>query len=145
MLWSEILTSSIVATVVSGIISWIGKRYLDKKLEIEKANHTKKLEDLKAENQKVLENYRARLKNSEIYFNRQLTACDEIHALCQSMLPKNKFPNMEWDDALEDMALEMERIETEAQKLYTKFYSVLPDSILTKLNASIRYAGRCKV
>lgn len=144
MPWSEILTSSIVATVVSGIISWLGKRYLDKKLEIERANHIKELEDLKAENQKFLENYRARLKNSEIYFNRQLDACDEIHALCQSMLPKNKFPNMDWDDALEYMALDIERIESEAQGLYTKFYSVLPDSILTKLNASVGYAGDAK-
>lgn len=66
MPWPEILTSSIVSTVFSGIICWIGKRHLDKKLENERANHTKELEDLKAENQKIVKNYRARLKNSEI-------------------------------------------------------------------------------
>lgn len=144
MPWSEILTSSIVAAVVTGIISWLGKRYLDNKLETERAKHIKELEDLRAENQKVLENYRARLKNSEIYFNRQLKACDEIHALCQCMLPENKFPNMEWGDALEYMAQDIDTIETKAQKLYTKFYSVLPDSVLTKLNTAVGLAGDAK-
>jgi len=141
---SGILTSGVVASAISGLIGWMGKRYLDKKLEEERSQNRKELEELKADNQKLLEEHRARVRNSEAFFDRQMEACDEIHELKQSMLPKYKFPDMVWSDAVEEMASEIERVEKEAQRIYREYYAVLPDSVLTRLNAAVGYAGEAK-
>lgn len=144
MPWAEILTSGVVASFISGAFAFFGKRHLDKRLEEERTDHQKEIEELKAEKQRLIESFRARLKNSEIFFNRQIKACDEIHELYQSMIPESKFSNMEWEDALVEMAYDIKSIEKEAKKLYTKHYAVLPDSILTKLNAAVGYAAKAK-
>jgi len=140
----QILSSATVAGGVSGLLAWVAKRYLDRKLEEERAAHKEELEKLKAENQRLVEMHRARVRNSEVFFNRQMEACDEIHKLCQSMLPRYKYPTMEWPDAVEEMSSEVERVEEQAQRIYTEYYAVLPDSVLGKLNAAVGYAGEAK-
>jgi hypothetical protein len=79
-----------------------------------------------------------------VYFERQLKACDEIFNLVQRILPPFSSPDMDWGDAIERMADQMELVEGEARKLYTTYFSVLPDEIVTRLTRASAKAGSAK-
>ncbi|HEY7768155.1 hypothetical protein [Longimicrobium sp.] len=95
-------------------------------------------------NQHDIEGHRARIRLSETYLTRQLTACEEIFSLAQGLLPEHSFPDMDWWDATARMAREMERIEIDARNLYTKHFAVLPASVAQHLISASGNAAEAK-
>jgi hypothetical protein len=138
------LIAGLIASAITGIAVLLGKRYLERKLESERALYAERIDRLKAGYDRDLEGHRARVRFTEVYFQRQLEACDDLFALFESMLPAYRFPDMDWGDALEDMARDMERVEGEVKQLRTKYFSVLPDDVVQKLSSAVAYAGSAK-
>ena len=144
MNWSELVT--IAATfiislggggaIVLGLSNWIGKilagRYVEK---------------LKHEIQQEIESYRTKLRKSEFLFQREFEAASQFIALRRSLMPRYRFPEMEWYDACEDFANKLAKVETDLERYMATHGAALEQKTLDRLSSAIEQvaSGRFEV
>ena len=116
---------------------------------------TQKVENIKKENQIELsklqgnidikiELERLKAKNTEIYFQKQLEAMKELYKLRSEILPNYRMPDMDWDDACQDIALDFKEIEEKIENFTIEYFSVLYQDIISKLDIAKNCAAEGK-
>lgn len=116
---------------------------------------TKKVENIKKENQIELskiqgtidikiEIERLKSKNTELYFQKQLEAMKELYKLRSKILPNYRMPDMEWDDACQDIANNFKEIEEDIENYTIEYFSVLSNDIINKLDNAKHSAAEGK-
>lgn len=141
MSWSEL--TSIVATfivslggggaIVLGLSHWIGKMLADRYVE-----------KLKSEIQQEIESYKTKLRKSEFLFQKEFEAASEFMVLKQSLMPKYRFPDMEWHDACEDFAGKFAKVEKELERYMATHGAALNQEAVDRLSAAIQQASSGK-
>ena len=135
---SEIITS----IIVSSGIGTLGVAFMIKKLVttgIQKAvelNFNKHLETYKSTLSKELESLKSTLKNSEVFFVRQLEALSMLRGLFRKILPEKSFPDAEWDDALEHIADDFKKHRDTLNDYLCSYDAVLPTEVREKLESA---------
>ncbi|MGF6170884.1 hypothetical protein M2426_004505 [Pseudomonas moraviensis] len=131
----EVISSTIIA---SGI-GTIGAAFMIKNListGIQKSielNFNKHLETYKSTLSKELENLKSTLKNSEVYFVRQLEALSVLRSLFRKILPVKQFPDGDWDEALESIVDNFETHRDVLHDYLCTYEAVLPTDVRNNL------------
>ena len=136
MNWSDV--TAIAATVVLslggggaivfGLANWIGKILANKYVE-----------KLKQEIQQELESHKTRLRKSEFLFQKEFEATSAFISLRLRLLPRYRFPEMEWHDACEDFAHSFEHVEKALETYIATHGAALPQKTIEGLaNAKTR-------
>lgn len=144
MNWGELLTI-VAAFVVSlggggaivlGLSSWIGKILADRFVE-----------KLKHEIQQELESYKTKLKKSEFLFQREFEAASQFIALRRGLMPRYRFPDMDWNDACEDFASDFDKVEKKLEQYMATYGAALKQETLDRLSSAIEQvaAGKFEV
>ena len=135
--------ASVAATGVLGsLLALLGKRHLDRSLELERARHQETLEHVKGSISESLEVQRARLAHARIFFDRQSKACGDLFQLTQDLLPPFNKPDMEWEqDVCEFIAHRFEQVENDARNFLATHYPALPAGVPELVNTAIGMAG----
>lgn len=122
-----------IPAAISGVFAFLGKRYLDKRLNEEKS-YLDHVLNQKREIQKQ------QLKNSEFFFHKQYEASQDLYLLKCSLLPECRTPDMDWEDAIEFVA---ENLGDSAKKLKDfigKYFTVLSPKIVELLHKALNAA-----
>ena len=130
MNWSDV--TAIAATVVLslggggaivfGLASRIGNILADKYIE-----------RVKQELRQDLESHKTRLRKSEFLFQKEFEATSAFISLRLRLLPRYKFPEMEWHDACEDFAHSFEHVEKMLESYIATHGAALPRKTLESL------------
>lgn len=144
MTWPELgtLVASIIVSlggggaIVLGLSNWIGRMLADRYVE-----------KLKHEIQQDLETYKTRLRKSEFLFQKEFEAASGFITLRRSLMPKYRFPEMEWHDACEDFAGDFGKVEKKLEQYLATHGAALNDETLERLSGAIDQvsAGKFKV
>ncbi|MBW2344362.1 MAG: hypothetical protein JRF53_10200 [Deltaproteobacteria bacterium] len=112
MEWYEYIISSGITTILIGLVA---KYFLE--------NHKKELN-------KELSVFETRLKNSIFYFSRQFEALSALYELFYGLLPTKTHPEMEWEDACSEIALDFEQLEKDLNYYLAKHTAVLETDVI---------------
>lgn len=124
-------TELIISTIATGGIAGLGAVFLLKSLvstgieEAVKLNFSRHIED-----------YKSQLTKSEAFFLRQLDALAKLRAISRGIIPKKKFPDMEWHDACEIIAESFEEHADNIDAYLSLHSAVLPKKVLQKLESA---------
>ena len=116
---------------------------------------TKKVENIKKDNQielsKIQESIDIKIeleklksKNTELYFQKQLEATKELYKLRNKILPDYRMPDMDWDDACQDIAHDFKGTEEKIENFTTEYFSVVSQDIISKLDIAKNCAAEGK-
>ena len=109
---------------------WIGKIFTDWGLEREKRR-----------SQQQVESHKAELKKSEFLYPKEVEAAEEFIALHSDLRPRYRFPEMEWEDACEEFALDFEEVEERLEQYKVDYGAVLPPGTFDRLSRAITNAS----
>ncbi|AVT75943.1 hypothetical protein RPPS3_18800 [Rhodopseudomonas palustris] len=101
------------------------KAELQKELERHKAELGVETEKLKGELSKETESHKLRLKKQEILFLKKIEATTAFINLRQQIEPTYSHPEMEWDDACEEVARNMFQIENSIRDYLSVYGAVV--------------------
>ncbi|MEM6251069.1 hypothetical protein [Shewanella vaxholmensis] len=122
-----------IPAAISGVFAFIGKRYLDKRLNEEKS-YLEHVLNQKREIQKQ------QLKNSEFIFHKQYEASQELYLLRRSLLPEYRTPDMDWEDAMEFVSENLGISAEQLNGFLGKYFTVLSPNIVELLQKAINAA-----
>ncbi len=131
--------SSVVAllggggVVLVGICAFLSKFIADRTVESHKATLNEELERLKNELAKESEFHKLKLRKAEILFDRELEAVAEFSTLYRQIMPRYSHPDMDWDDACDNVAARFSTIEEQLENYLTKHAPVLTEALREKL------------
>lgn len=120
--------------IVLGLANWIG-RILAKKY----------VERLKQEIQQEVESHKTRLRKSEFLFQKEFEATSAFISLRLRLLPRYRFPEMEWHDACEDFAASFEQVEKTLDSYIATHGAALQQQTLERLTSAKTRASWGKV
>ena len=122
---SEYLTIKTLmkSTVFVGATSWIAKAWATHSLS------------------KDSESYKIKLKKSEFLFEKEYEAATELTRLKRGIVPKKKFPEMDWGDACEHIADSFEHIENKLDSYLCVYNVVLGETIRQLIGDSVVIAA----
>ena len=123
-------------SLIALFLGWLGKRYLEKKLEQEKTAHLSEIKRLESKLGEYSEIHKQKVKNSEFFFLRQFDASQALYKLKLEMTPSFRHPDMEWDEAIEEMAENLSDTHRKLQALLIEYFTVLPPELLEKLESA---------
>jgi len=125
---------------ISGLMAislgWIGKRYLDSKLESEKAVNQENMKSLESRINQSLEVHKQKVKNGELFFQKQFEASQELYRIKTDMMPPYRHPDMDWHEAIEEMANGLENTHKLLREFMNSYFTVLKPDILEKLETA---------
>jgi len=96
-------------------------------------NFNKHLENYKATLSQELESLKSTLKNSEVFFVRQLEALSQLRSLYRKILPERDYPDMEWPEALEKIADSYKQHSTHINDYMSAYDALLPVDVREQL------------
>jgi hypothetical protein len=112
-----VLAAGITSTFVIGLFGLIGKT-LSKSI----------VEQFKSNLQTTLEIHKTKLKKSELLFQKEYEAASAFIFMKQSFLPSNRFPEMDWGEACEDIAQNFGVIETKISSFISLHGAILDET-----------------
>ncbi|MBB2823282.1 UNVERIFIED_ORG: hypothetical protein GGD59_006588 [Rhizobium esperanzae] len=142
--------SSVVAllggggVVLAAICAFISKFIADRTVEGHKATLNAELERLKNELAKESELHKLKLRKAEILFERELEAVAEFGTLYRQIVPRYSHPDMDWDDACDNVASRFPTIEEQLENYLTKHAPVLTEALREKLRHCMTMASHNK-
>jgi hypothetical protein len=144
--------ASVVLVTVCGFISKLvadqsiakHKSNLDEHLENRKSELNTALERVKTSLTQETEGYKLKLRKAEILFERELNAAAEFSDIFRNIYPTYSRPDMDWDDACNDVASKFSGIEQMVQDYLTKHAPVLTDKIRDNIGSCIALASENK-
>lgn len=114
--------------IVLGLGNWIGRILANKYVE-----------KMKQEIQQEVESHKTRLRNSEFLFQKEFKATSAFISLRLRLLPRYRFPEMEWPDACKDFADSFEQVEKGLDSYISTHGAALQQGTLERLtNARTR-------
>lgn len=126
--------------IMSVFLGWVGKRYLDRKLESEKATNQANIRSIENKLSQSLEIHKQKIKNWEFFFQKQFNASQELYELKSEMIPAYSHPDMCWHDALIEMANNLDKTHKSLRIFLKENFTVLSPDILEKLESAARFA-----
>jgi len=84
-----------------------------------------------------LENHKFLLKNSEKVFQFKLDASKALYRVFHNIMPKKTHPDMEWDEASEEIALSFGKHEDALDEFLCEYQSTLSPGILERIRKAI--------
>ena len=112
----------------TAVLAFFANFFVNRVIERQKASLNQELERLKADLSKETETYKLRLKKQELIFNKELDAANDFMKLHREIRPSYSFPHMEWDDACEDVAQRLNKIETALESFLVRHGAVIKTS-----------------
>lgn len=128
---ASLLSSGAVIIYIKVIANTSSKIFTDRLIERFKAENSTQLEKLKSELSLEIEGAKSKLKNSELIFSQRLKAAAEFSLIIRSLLPKNTFPNMDWSDACDYAAYELENFSGTMRNFLAANKYVLPEDVVS--------------
>jgi hypothetical protein len=125
------------AVIVLSFSNWLGKIWASKLMEKDKAEHAKELERLRNSFIQDTESYKIKLKKSEFLFEKEFAAASEFVAFVERILPRRHYPEMEWSDACDWIAMDFEKIEQRLDDYLASHGAVLSKEV-------IDHIGKCR-
>ena len=114
--------------IVLLLANWIGKILSQKYVE-----------KLKHEIQQEIESYKTRLRKSEFLFQKEFEAASAFISMRLQLLPRHRFPEMDWDEACEDFAHNFEQVENTLESYIATHGAVLQKETLERVaNAKMK-------
>ena len=118
--WSDLVSASLgavaalggVGVVSAGVAKIVSDHTSKKWLQDNKAKLDEALETHRSKLAKGAETYKMTLKRQELIYQRELDAGDALMRVWRVISPQYRFPDMEWPDACEDVALRLGSVET---------------------------------
>ena len=105
-----------------------------------KHSYAQALEDRKSLLAKEIESIKTALKFSEVRFSKQFEALVALRRLRRRVLPKKWHPEMDWSEALEDIANKFEEHIEQLENFLLEHEAVLPTPILRRLENALNAA-----
>ena len=141
MNWSELVTIAAAfivslgggGAIVFGLSNWIGRILADRYVE-----------KLKHEIHQEIESYKTKLKKSEFLFQKEFEAASQFISLRRDLLPRYRFPDMDWQDACEDFADKFDLVEKELNRYMATHGAALKQQPLDRLAGTIAEAAEGK-
>lgn len=130
--------------IVFALSSWLGKVWANRLMAREILQHSKDLETLRNELHRDIESYKIKLKKSEVIFDKEIESASNLVALIRGFLPTNRYPNMDWHEACDEIAHNFERIESSLNDFLSRYGAVLPDEVMADIISCIGIAGEEK-
>jgi hypothetical protein len=135
---AAILASLGGATVlVFAFSNWLGKIWAERLMARETAEHARELEMLKNKFVQETESYKIKLKKSEFLFEKEFAAASELVALVREIRPRQFFPEMEWADACDLIAMNFSKIENRLDDYLAKHGAVLGKEVADLISKCI--------
>lgn len=103
-------------------------------------NFNKHLETYKTTLSKELEGLKSSLKNSEVFFVRQLEAQSMLRSIFRKILPKRRTPDMDWYEACEAIANSFSEHANRLHEYLCSYDAVLPATVREKIEEAERIA-----
>ena len=146
--WAGISRASVVILVIGTMGQAILKRIFEgsvKELEarLRVAGDTQ-IERLRSELSRDGESHKMRLKKSEFLFEKEFEAATAFVTLHRGFGPRFSQPDMEWDDACNQIAERFEEIENGLEKFLTIHGAILLPLDRDAIHAAIAIAGQGK-
>lgn len=94
------------------------------------------VEKFKSDLQQEVESYKTKLKTSEFVFEKQYEAASEFITMKRGFLPRYRHPGMDWDDAREEMARDLGKIERQLDGYISTNAAILPEETLQSFRAA---------
>lgn len=134
MNWQNLLATSAAlivslggsGAIILGLSNWFGKILADRYVE-----------QLKHEIQQEIESYKTKLRKSEFLFQKEFEAASQFLSLRRRLLPRYRFPEMEWEDACEDFASDFEKVGKELEGYLATHGAALNRKALDRLLKAI--------
>lgn len=128
------------AGVVAAVIGFLSKWFVDRAMEGYKAKLSQETERLKSELVREGEAHKLKLKKQELLFGKELEAASEFFDLSRRIRPEFRHPDMEWDEAMDDVLENMMDTESKIGKFLSKHEPILDQSITKKLKKVLSMA-----
>jgi len=118
-----------LGVVVIGLSGWLAKMVTDWTIEGHKSKLVQEVEKLKGELAKETESHKLLLKRHELLFMKEMDAASAFIALHREVEPKRRHPDMDWDEAMEDVADDFSRTEIKLRNYVSEYGAALsPDN-----------------
>jgi Tfp pilus assembly protein FimV len=111
--------------VLVAVCGFFAKFIADRTIERRKAELSQETERLKAELAIETETHRLKLKKMEILTNKEIEAAGEFISLHRNIRPSYSYPDMDWAEALEEVATEFGKIERLLGDLLVSYGAVI--------------------
>lgn len=132
------------SVILVAICAFASKLVADSTIEGFKATLNAELERLKNELAKESDLHKLKLRKAEILFDRELEAVAEFGTLYRQIAPTYSHPDMDWDDACNDVAKRFSTIEQQLENYLTKHAPVLTEVLREKLRSCTTKASHNK-
>jgi hypothetical protein len=119
--------------IIGAFTKWLGDLWAKRLIQNEK----KKLDE-------EIESYKIKLKKSEFIFQKEFEAASELVALIRSFLPTYSYPQMDWGDACDRIALDFDNIELKLHSYLSKHGAVLKENVVELISSCIAISGENK-
>src|SRR6266852_2635339 len=123
------------AVVTVALAAFFSKFMADRSIESHKAELGRETEKLKGELAKETETHKLSLKKREILYQREIEAASAFIALHRSIEPKYRHPDMDHDDALEDVVDSFSDTEDRLRKFIAKYGAALSADNRNQINS----------
>lgn len=134
-------------TTVGGttaVFAFFGKAAVGGYIESMKAEFAIEREKYKNELALEMETHRVKLKKSEFFFEKEFEATSELVAIRRKMMPEINWPDMDWAEACEQIALGFPELEKTLKGFIANYGAVLPDEVVDKISLCIALSGHGK-
>lgn len=132
----ELVKALGIPGILAIILGWLGKRYLDKKLEQEKSAYQSNIKTLENTLNQYSEIHKQKIKNSEFFFKKQFEASQELYQIKTEMMPPYSRPDMEWEDAVQVMANDLGKTHKSLREFLKSYFTILTPEVLEKLESA---------
>ena len=102
------------------------------------------LASLKSRFTQEIESYKVKLKKSEFIFQKEYEATSELIFFISNLLPTYRHPDMDWQDACDDMACKFDSIETDLKSYLSRHGAVLNEEVRLLVYSCVGTAGENK-
>lgn len=137
--WKTIIAGSIsTGLLIIGGVFFSFKTFLAEAIKKTIDNHYQsKYEEFKNKIDKDMEIHRSHIRLYEFIYPKKLSALDELYELRENVLPERRTPDMEWEDACEEIAHSFGSFGKKVKSLIIKYGSILPDHIVDLLRSAM--------
>lgn len=132
---------SILAFVGKGIFNAAVSRDLESFKSDLKREGDAEIERIRSEAGRTLESYKVRLRKSEFIFERQFLAANAVIKLFSEFSPRKSNPNMDWNDAMEEVAANSYKTEMSLRAFMIEHGAALSVDARAKLESAISDAN----
>lgn len=130
--------------IIYKLSDYLGNIWANRLLVADKQKYAKEMEALKNEYVHDTESFKLKLKKSEFIFEKEFEAASSFVALFRSFLPRHAWPDMDFDDACEFIAMKFEKLETGVDSYLASHGAVLTNETVDLLVECIGLAGQNK-